>query len=79
VAGPTNVRWTLSGDPLVAATVSFDQKTGLIGVHGNFQMSVSYDWFGNPRSGSSLSNAYEAYLFWDGQNLKLVTIQGSIS
>ena len=78
-AGISSVNWNLTGDPLAGATVSFDQKTGLFTVHANFAMSVSYTWFGNRRSGSSYITAYNAHLFWDGQGLQLVNIDGAAS
>jgi hypothetical protein len=78
-AGIRNVRWKLNGDPISGATVSFDGKTGLFKVHGNFSMSVSYTWFGDARSRTSYITAYNAYLFWNGQALQLITIEGSPS
>ena len=74
----TNVHWTLTGDPTAGATVAFAPKTGIFTVHGNFAMDVTYDWFGYPSSNrSSYVTAYDAYLFWDGQKLVLVNIDGS--
>jgi hypothetical protein len=78
-ASVSNVRWTLSGDPLASATVTFDQKSGVFTVHGRFAMSASYDWLGNAESASSFYPAYDALLCWDGQALVLVTIQGADS
>jgi len=71
-----NVHWKLSGDPTLGATVTFDGESGLLTVHGNFSMAVSYTWFGSSRNRSSYVTAYDAYLFWDGQTLQLVTIEG---
>ena len=76
-SGITNVHWKLSGDPLAGAIVNFDQATGLFTVHGNFAMAVSYRQFGFSQSGSSYITAYNAHLFWDGQNLQLVNIAGA--
>jgi hypothetical protein len=74
----TNVHWTLQGDPTAGATVAFDPKTGVFTVHDNFAMGVTYDWFGNASGNrSSYVTAYDAYLFWDGQKLELVNIDGS--
>lgn len=79
-AGPTNISWSMIGDPLAGASVMFDPNSGLYTVHGNFNMTASYTtWYGSPRSMNSLTPAYDAYLFWDGQGLKLVTISGSTS
>jgi hypothetical protein len=78
-AGPTNLRWSMKGDPLAGSTVTFDPNGGLYTVHGNFRMTASYTWFGYPKTGSSFVTAYDAYLFWDGQGLHLVTISGSTS
>jgi hypothetical protein len=75
----TNVRWRLTQNPISAATVLFDPTNGLFTVHGNFAMAVSYSWFGNPKSGTSLNTAYDARLFWDGQTYQLVTIDGASS
>ena len=76
--GISNVRWTLVGDPLAGATVSFDPKSGIFTVHGNFQMRVSYRLFGFPRSGTSWHKVYAANLLWDGQALQLVNIDGTV-
>ena len=72
-----NVHWGLDGDPVAGAAVSYDGKTGLVTVHGNFSMSVSYTWFGSARNRSSYVTAYDASLFWDGQALQLITIDGA--
>jgi hypothetical protein len=71
-----SVHWRISGDPLSGATVQFDPNTGLFTLSGTFNMSASYTWLGNPESATSLTSAYAAYLFWDGQALNLVTIDG---
>src|SRR5258708_4910655 len=71
-----NVHWGLNGDPVLGSTVTYDGQTGLLTVHGNFSMSVSYTWFGSPQNRSSYVTAYYAYLFWDGQALQLITIEG---
>jgi hypothetical protein len=78
-AGAYNVRWTLSGDPMAGATVTFDQKTGVFTVHGSFSMSASYDWLGNAENAPSAYPAYDALLCWDGQAFVLVTIQSTDS
>ena len=72
----SNVSWKLSGDPLSAATVSFDQTSGLFIVQGNFNMTTTYYVQGYPYSRPSYTTTYKAYLFWDGQALKLITISG---
>jgi hypothetical protein len=72
-----NVHWGLNGDPVSGATVTYDGNSGLLTVHGNFSMSVSYSWFGNARNRSSYVTAYDASLFWDGQALQLITIDGA--
>jgi len=73
----TNVRWTLSGDPASGANVTYSGDTGIVTVHGNFAMSVSYKQFGQTRNRSSYITAYEASLFWDGQALQLVSIESA--
>jgi hypothetical protein len=76
----SDVHWTLNGDPLAGAIVSYDGTTGLLTVHGNFSMAVSYKWFGSyPKNGHSYIKAYDARLFWDGQSLQLMTIDGASS
>jgi hypothetical protein len=75
----TDVHWTLNGDPIAGATVRYDGATGLMTVHGHFSMAVSYRWFGYPKSGASYINSYDAQLFWDGQAMQLITIDGSSS
>ena len=78
-ADPSNVSWQLSGDPLSAATVSFDQQSGMITVQGNFNMTATYYILGYSNTGSSDTTTYKAYLLWDGQALKLITISGDFS
>ena len=72
-----NVHWGLNGDPVSGATINYDGKSGLLTVHGNFSMSVSYTWFGSARNRSSYITSYDASLFWDGQALQLITIDGT--
>lgn len=74
-----NVHWTLSGDPLAGASVSFDPATGIITVKGAFQMTANYSISGYPSSDSSYYDHYYASLLWDGQALQLVTIAGGFS
>ena len=74
--GASNVSWKLHGDPISAATVSFDPTSGLFTVQGNFSMTSTYYVQGYPYSRPSYLTSYKAYLFWDGQALKLVTISG---
>ncbi len=73
------VRWTLGGDPTAGATVSFDPKTGIFTVHGQFNMTASYTISGYPSSDSSYYDHYYAQLLWDGQAFQLVTIAGGFS
>lgn len=76
----SDVHWKLVGDPIAGATVSFDTTNGIFTVHGNFAMDVSYKFFGSyPRSRTSYVTAYLARLFWDGQALQLITIDGATS
>jgi hypothetical protein len=72
----TNVSWSLSGDPLASATVSFDPQSGLYTVQGSFDMTTRYYVQGYPYSRPSYNTKYTAYLLWDGQALRLITIQG---
>ena len=75
----SNVRWSLVGDPLSAASVNFDQTSGQLTVHGNFVMNVSYSFLGYPKKDRSFNTTYVAYLFWNGTSLQLVTIDGANS
>ena len=59
--------------------MSYEGKTGLLTVHGNFSMAVSYTWFGQARTKTSYITHYDAYLFWEGQALQLITIDGAQS
>jgi hypothetical protein len=74
-----NVRWTLNGDPLASATVTFDTQTGVFKVHGDFSMTASFQINGYSTSGDSATITYDAYVLWDGQSLQLVTIGGAYS
>jgi Protein of unknown function (DUF1326) len=67
----------LIGDPLYSATVNFDQNNGQFTVRGNFAMTVSHMFFSTPKTDSSFNTTYVAYLFWNGQSLQLITINGS--
>jgi len=72
-----NVRWTLNGDPLASATVSFDSNTGAFKVRGDFRMTASFQISGYPSSADSATATYDAYVLWDGQSLQVVTIGGN--
>ena len=74
----SNISWSMTGDPLVGATISFDSSTGLFTVHGNLPMTASYRSVGIAKSTSSFTRSYDASLLWDGQGLQLVTIVGVI-
>jgi hypothetical protein len=71
-----NVRWTLNGDPLASATVTFDSQTGVFKVHGNFSTTASFQINGYTTSGDSGTTTYDAHVLWDGQSLQVVTIAG---
>jgi hypothetical protein len=63
-------------DPLLNARVSYDSTSGLFTVRGPFQMKLDYKVNGYRFSTYSNSTTYLAYLFWDGEQLVLVTIDG---
>ena len=42
-------------------------------------MSATYLFFSSPESDNSLWDICDAYLFWDGQALQLVTIDAATS
>jgi hypothetical protein len=80
----TNAQWTLTGDPLQGALVTFDPTHGNFAVTGCYTMDLHYSTAnGNPISndngphtGNSRGN-YTATLDWDGHQLKLLKITAS--
>jgi hypothetical protein len=74
----SNVSWSMSGDPLAGATISFDSSSGLITVQGSNPMAATYRSVGKATTKASFTRTYKAYLLWDGQSLELVTISGVI-
>ena len=74
----SNLRWTLNGDPVTPATVTFDDQSGEVTVHGPFNMQADYSSFGVSHSDRSLTHTFNAVLMWTGQALQLVTIEGSM-
>jgi hypothetical protein len=73
----TDVSWTLSGDPMSGAAVSFDPKSQVFTVQGDFRMRASYLVQGYSYSQDSLTNKYSGRLLWDGTSLQLITVDGS--
>ncbi|MHB8589380.1 MAG: hypothetical protein ACYDA0_11080 [Candidatus Dormibacteraceae bacterium] len=73
---PTNITWSMTGDPMAGASVNFDSSTGIFSVHGNLPMTASYQsgWFSKTRA--SFATSYTAFLLWDGQAFQLINIQG---
>ncbi len=72
----SSFHWTLVTDPLMTARVSYDSDTALFTVQGSFEMKLTYKINGYSYSTYSNTTTYLAYLFWDGQQLVLVTIDG---
>jgi hypothetical protein len=72
----TDFHWTLVTDPLLNARVTYDPSSGLFTVKGAFDMKVDYKLRGYPYTTYSTTTTYLAYLFWDGQQVVLVTIDG---
>jgi len=72
--GAKDFRWTLVTDPLSLANVTYDGDTGLFTVRGAFDMKLSYKLNGYPYT--TYTTNYLAYLFWDGQQLVLISIDG---
>jgi hypothetical protein len=72
----SDFHWTLVTDPLLNARVTYDSTSGLFMVRGAFQMKLDYKVNGYRFSTYSNSTTYLAYLFWDGEQLVLVTIDG---
>jgi hypothetical protein len=77
VTNPTNLHWTLTGDPVAGATVSFDGARSVLTVSGNFSMGIDFDMSGGHFHETSPVNRYRADLFWNGSALQLVTIVGA--
>jgi hypothetical protein len=71
-----NYHWTLVTDPLLDPSVSYDPDTGLFTVKGHFDMKLTYKIGSGSYTTYSNTTTYIAYLFWDGQQLGLVTIDG---
>jgi hypothetical protein len=76
VADPTNVRWTLNGDPVSGATVAFDGDHSILSVTGDFAMAVSLTMRGSQFQGNSATKRFRADLLWDGSKLLLVSVTG---
>jgi hypothetical protein len=74
--GASDFRWTLVTDPLTLAHVNYDSDAGLFTMRGSFDMKLNYKLNGYPYTTYSNTTTYIAYLFWDGQQLVLVTIDG---
>jgi hypothetical protein len=74
----SNISWSMSGDPLAGATISFDASNGIMAVQGNVSMTASYLSGRTGKTRASFTRTYVAYLLWDGQGLQLVTIVGVI-
>ena len=79
VADAQNVRWTLSGDPLTGATLTFDSDHSVLSVSGVFSMAIDFDMHGGHYHQGSSTKKYSADLFWDGASLQLVTINGVLA
>lgn len=72
----SDYHWTLLTDPLLDARVTYDADSGLFTVKGDFKMKLDYKLKGYAYTTYSNNTTYLAYLFWDGQKLVLVTIDG---
>jgi hypothetical protein len=71
--GGDQARWTLTGDPLLNATETFDPSTGLVHVTGNYAMTDSYHYLFGHQTGY-LSGTYDAALSVDGAHATLLDI-----
>ena len=69
-------QWTLVTDPLLDARVGYVPDTGVFTVRGDFQMKLNYKIRGSAYTTYSNNTTYVAYLFWDGNQLVLITIDG---
>ena len=69
-------QWTLVTDPLLDARVGYVPDTGVFTVRGDFQMKLNYKIRGYAYTTYSNNTTYVAYLFWDGNQLVLITIDG---
>jgi hypothetical protein len=75
---PTNIHWTLNGDPLAGASVAFDGDHSVFTVTGDFAMAVAFTMSGSRFQGDSATKYFRADLFWNGSTLQLVTMEGIV-
>jgi hypothetical protein len=59
--GAKQIKWSLTGDPLLTARPSFDPKSGVIHVKGTYGMSVSYNSLGSAKGENRTAN-YDAVI-----------------
>ncbi|WP_338176044.1 hypothetical protein [Candidatus Dormiibacter inghamiae] len=74
-----NIRWTLNGDPVSDATVSWDGEHQTFAVIGHYDMTLEYDELGTHMRTQSSTKLYQAKLIWDGNAYQLITIEGLLS
>jgi hypothetical protein len=70
----TNFHWTLKGDPLAGATVSFDSDKGFWKVTGNYTFHDSYDQTYSGHHENDRSGTYSAYAVYDGTKVVSVYV-----
>ena len=70
----SNFHWTLKGDPLAGASVSFDADKGFWKVTGNYTFHDSYDESYLGHQESDRSGTYSAYAIYNGTKVVAVYI-----
>jgi len=79
-ANATNLSWSLEGDPIAGAVVSFDPDANIYLVVGKVTSRVQYDpvllGIALPHVDNTYEEPYHGQLFWSGQEPVLVTLVG---
>ncbi len=70
----SNFHWTLKGDPLTGANVSFDADKGFWKVTGNYTFHDSYDESYLGHQESDRSGTYSAYAIYNGTKVLVIYI-----
>lgn len=72
---PSNVRWSLVGDPTAGSNVTWDGQSGSYTVTGNFAMQATYDGgFGGGSNTADSKSTYTAHVLWTNGAAQVVWI-----
>jgi hypothetical protein len=77
-SGAKQVKWSLSGDPLLTARATWDPKFGIYHVKGTYGLAVSYTWMGTTKTESRSPN-YEAWIAPTGTGPVVLQIKDASS